>query len=149
VATEQVLLARGTGRLVAWLGRQVDCVLTEHELTPAQYRLLSLLEDRPEVASVLADKLTVSRPSVTNVVDGLVARGFVERGSAEGDRRRVTHVLTDDGRRVLHEADRAVEDSLVALLGELEPRGARHATAGLAALSDLYQQRLAAWQPER
>jgi long-chain acyl-CoA synthetase len=148
VATEQLVLTRGTGRLAAWLGRQVEWALCEVELSAAQYRLLALLDTRPEVASVLADKLTVSRPSITTVVDGLVARGLVERGSAEGDRRRVTHVLTDAGRALLEKADRVVEDSLLHVIEEMDPRAGRAASAGLGALATFHQQRLADWQPE-
>jgi long-chain acyl-CoA synthetase len=149
VATEQTVLAPGTGRLAAWLGRQVEWALCEVELSAAQYRLLGLLDTRPEVASVLADKLTVSRPSITTVVDGLVARGLVERGSAEGDRRRVTHDLTEAGRALLQEADRVVEQSLQHVIGEMEPRAGRSASAGLGALVAFHQQMLADWQPEQ
>lgn len=149
MAAEQIQLARGTGRLVAWLGRQVEHVLSGLDLSPAQYRFLALLEEKPEVASVLAGKLTVSRPSVTTVADGLVARGLVERGGDAGDRRRVTHVLTEAGRELLHRADGLVEESLGEFLAEMAPRAARDAAAGLAALAELLSKRLQEWQPER
>ena len=50
---------------------------------------------------MLADKLAVSRPSVTGVVDGLVARGLVPRNPDAADRRRIGVDLTGDGRRLL------------------------------------------------
>ena len=144
MAAEQILLARGTGRIAAWLGRQVEWALCEVELSAAQYRLLALLDARPEVASVLAEKLTVSRPSITTVVDGLVARGLVERGSAEGDRRRVTHELTDAGRELLEKAARVVEQ----VIDDMEPKAGRATSAGLGALAAFHQQKLADWQPD-
>src|SRR5690348_4259765 len=125
MARKQVDLAGGTGRAVSWLARQVELVLAECDLTLAQYRLLALLEERPEVASVLADKLTVSRPSVTTVVDGLEARGLVERSHDTADRRRVNHLLTDEGRKVLHQADDAIEHGVQAVVDQLDQSGAR------------------------
>ncbi len=139
MGTEVVRVERGTGRTVAWLARQVELVLAEHELTLAQYRLLALLEDHPEVASVLADKLTVSRPSVTTVADGLVARGLVERVNDTEDRRRVNHTLTKTGRTLLHHADQVIESGLGTVMGHLDPSGARDIAAGFDSLQALIE----------
>lgn len=136
----------GIGRVVVWLSRQVEVVLAEHtDLTLAQYRLLALLHDQPEVASVLAERLRVSRPSVTTVADGLVARGLIERTPDPEDRRRVTHTLTTRGRDLVRHADQTVEAGLTVVMEHLGPRGARDLTAGLVALHRLTE-RLAAEQ---
>ena len=83
------------------------------DLTLSQYRALSLLADGKEAASALADKLAVSRPSVTGVVDGLVARGLVERHhDDDGDRRRIGLHLTADGARLLNAAEEEIERRL-------------------------------------
>lgn len=147
MTAKQVSLTRGTGRAVGWLARQVESVLAEQELSLAQYRLLGLLEERPEVASALADKLTVSRPSVTTVVDGLVSRGLVERVHDTQDRRRVNHALTADGRKVLHHADELIESGLQGILDHLDPSGARDIAAGLGSLGETVAKWVAAWQP--
>ena len=80
------------GRTIARLARQVELAVSSLDLTLSQYRVLGILGDGQEAASALAEKLAVSRPSVTGVVDGLVARGLVSRGPAwersEADRRR-------------------------------------------------------------
>ena len=70
---------------------------------------------------MLADKLAVSRPSVTGVVDGLVARGLVRREHSDADRRRVSHDLTPDGHAVLAAADAELERKLTQIA---EHRGA-------------------------
>ena len=56
---------------------------------------------------------------VTAVVDGLVARGLVERRTVENDRRRVDHVITDLGHRALETADGAVDARLHQIAGHL------------------------------
>ncbi|MHB1444541.1 MAG: MarR family winged helix-turn-helix transcriptional regulator [Acidimicrobiales bacterium] len=100
------------GRVAARLARQVDVGLAEVDLSLPQYRILMFLAEGAVAASALADNLAVSRPSVTAVVDGLVSRGLVERRHDEGDRRRVGHTLTPEGRRVLGQADAAVDTRL-------------------------------------
>lgn len=118
------------GRVLARLGRQVELALAAVDLTLPQYRLLILLGEGNEAASALAEKLAVSRPSVTGVVDGLVARGLVQRDHDPGDRRRVGHSLTDEGRRLLAEADAAVQARMEDIAG-YRPEGAAAAIEGL------------------
>jgi long-chain acyl-CoA synthetase len=101
------------GHTLARVARQVELAVTTANLTLAQYRVMAILGDGCEAASVLADKLAVSRPSITGVVDGLVTRGLVRRDhTAEGDRRRVDVGLTTAGRELLAAADVAVEQRL-------------------------------------
>ena len=76
-----------------------------------------MLDESSAVSSDLAERLAVRPPTVTAVVDGLVARGLVERRTVEGDRRRVDHVLTAEGHRVLDAADRAVHERLHEIAG--------------------------------
>ena len=143
--SQQVGLERGTGRAVVWLARQVELVLAEQDLTLAQYRLLALLDDRPEAASALAEKLSVARPSVTTVVDGLVARGLVERVTDAHDRRRVNHTITPEGRALIEHADAVIEAGLHKVLEHLEPAGAQGIVAGFGSLRRLTE-RLATGQ---
>lgn len=100
------------GRVIARLARQVELAVATVDLSLSQYRALSLLGEGKEAASALADKLAVSRPSVTGVIDGLVARGLAERHHVDGDRRRVGLDLTEDGCRLLAAADKEVERRL-------------------------------------
>lgn len=105
------------------MARQVERAVAVVDLTLAQYRVLGVLGDGCEAASRLADKLGVSRPSLTGVVDGLVARGLVRRDHDQSDRRRIDVGLTDAGRIVLAGADAAVDarmDRIVKLVEELE-----------------------------
>jgi long-chain acyl-CoA synthetase len=100
------------GHTLARLARQVECAVATVDLTLAQYRVLAILGDGREASSKLAEKLAVSRPSVTGVVDGLVARGLVRRDHTPDDRRRIDVGLTDAGRLLLAAADAAVEQRM-------------------------------------
>jgi long-chain acyl-CoA synthetase len=103
---------RTIGRSAAWLAKQVEIGLTAADLSLPQYRVLGLLDESPAVSSDLAERLAVRPPSVTAIVDGLVARGLVERRHVVADRRQVDHCLTDAGRQALDLADSAVSDRL-------------------------------------
>jgi long-chain acyl-CoA synthetase len=121
----------GPARVVARLAKQVERALTDVDLSLAQYRLLGNLAAGPSHASTLAERLIVSRPSVTALADGLVQRGLVTRSGAEADRRRVMHVLTDDGRALLDAADAAIERRLASLGSHLSDTDRSRAYRGL------------------
>lgn len=106
-------------RGAAWLAKRVERVLAEADLTLPQYRLLSLLENGGATATYAAERLAVSPPSVTAIVDGMVAKGLVQRAAVAEDRRRVELAITDDGRAALARADAMVLERL----SELATRG--------------------------
>lgn len=101
--------SKSVGLTIARLARLVERAISDLDLTLAQYRVLATLDEGHEAASVLATKLSVSRPTLTGVVDGLVSRGLVLRRGDSSDRRRVSLDLTDAGRLLLAEAESAIE----------------------------------------
>jgi long-chain acyl-CoA synthetase len=115
-----VVAAVAYGRVAARLARQVEVGLGQVDLSLPQYRILSFLDEGTTVPSKLADHLAVSRPTITSVMDGLVARGLVERAHHQGDRRRVGHSITAAGRRLLEEADRRVDARLREIAAHLD-----------------------------
>ncbi len=124
-------VATGAARAVARLAKQVEVAITPLDLSLPQYRVLALLGDGSTASSVLARQLAVSPPTVTAVVDGLVARGLVERRADPEDRRRLTLLLTRDGKRVLAAADAAAEARLDEIAGFLEEAGLDEPTDAL------------------
>lgn len=118
-------------RAIARLSKRLETALGAVDLSLPQYRLLVFLSRRAELASGLAGQLSVSPPTVTTLVDGLVARGLVERTSDPDDRRKVRHELTSNGRRALLAADEALDERLRALAAHLSPAQARRALEGL------------------
>jgi len=102
-------------RGVVRLSRQVETTLGEFQSTVSQFRLLDRLSGGSAAGHSLAEWLAVKPPSITALVDGLVAKGLVERTVDAADRRRVTHELTPAGRD-LHAA---ISDALAARLAQL------------------------------
>jgi long-chain acyl-CoA synthetase len=118
------------GRVVARLARQLEVALATVDLTLSQYRVLGILGDGREAASALAYKLAVSRPSITGVIDGLVARDLVTRDHDALDRRRIGLDLTDEGKRLMALADAEV-DRRLGEIAAFAPGGGEQAYAGL------------------
>ena len=94
------------GRAAARLARVIENVLSEVSLSLPQYRMLIYLSEvGASSAAPMAGRLGVSRPSITALADGLVARNLAERTTDATDRRRVSHTITPMGRKALEAAD--------------------------------------------
>jgi MarR family transcriptional regulator, lower aerobic nicotinate degradation pathway regulator len=71
----------------------------------------------------LADALGIDYSNLAGVTGGLYRRGLVERSRDEADRRRYVVELTDEGRQLLADADRAIdsdEEEMLSALGDEE-----------------------------
>jgi long-chain acyl-CoA synthetase len=119
-ATLSVRVPPGAARALARLARHVEHALASLDLSLPQYRALSFLGDGSTASSALAGRLAVSPPSVTAVIDGLVARGLVERQADAADRRKLTLLLTPAGEKLLRSAETAVDARLGAVAEYLE-----------------------------
>jgi DNA-binding MarR family transcriptional regulator len=86
------------------------------QLTLPQYRLLAMVDTGDRLASQLAGRLALSKPTITAVVDGLVDRGLLTRSEVAADRRAVRLTLTDAGRAALGTTEAAMADRLHRLL---------------------------------
>lgn len=74
--------------------------LAQQGVAVSTWRILaSLYPDDAMTISELAASCMAKQPTMTRMVDRLVAEGLVIRTPAGGDRRRVHVHLTDDGRR--------------------------------------------------
>lgn len=122
----------GPGRVVARLARVLESALNDAGLSLPQYRLLALLADGSSAAAALAERLAVSRPSITALVDGLVQRGYVERRPDPDDRRRVSHTLTGRGLAALEAGDVAADAAMALLAGHLPSARVEPAQTALA-----------------
>jgi DNA-binding MarR family transcriptional regulator len=71
--------------------------------------------------SQLADRLGVSLPNVTGIVERMVERGFVERTRDGDDRRVVTISVTATGRETVEEIDMIRRGQVAAVVSRLTP----------------------------
>lgn len=118
-------------RVVAWLAKRLERGLAAADLSLPQYRVLTWISRGSSAASTLAGDLAVTRPTLTALVDGLVARSLVERVADHADRRRVDHRLTAAGAAALARADAAGDEVLAELFAGLAPRDAARARAAV------------------
>jgi DNA-binding MarR family transcriptional regulator len=99
--------------------RAVRRVDRETGLPPAQLSALSVLVFAgPRTLGALAAAEDVAGPTMTRVVDGLVARGLAER-QRPADRRSVLVAATDAGRRLMEEGRRRRVEVLTEALAAL------------------------------
>ena len=75
------------------------------DLTPSSGLVLGILADfgAPLPPNKIAERLIISRASVTSLIDSLERRGYVRRAPHSADRRMLLIELTDAGRQVAHE----------------------------------------------
>jgi DNA-binding MarR family transcriptional regulator len=127
-------------RALAMGGRVLERALADaSDMTLPQFRVLMLIASSPERASRLAEKAAVSRPSLTGLLDGLEAKGWVERATVEGDRRGVRLELTRSGAAALKQAERAMVAELDSVLRDASD--ARDVIQGLNALGHAMRER--------
>src|SRR5262245_39488159 len=123
-------------RALAFGARMIERALDD--MTLPQFRVLSLIASSPERASRVAEKAAVSRPSLTGLLDGLEARGWVRRVGVSGDRRGVGLEVTSDGQAALRAAEEAAQTRLEHVLEQV-PSDERHAViTALNALGDAF-----------
>jgi DNA-binding MarR family transcriptional regulator len=109
---------------------KVEEALRPFALTFPRYEALVLLFFSREGALPLGkmgERLMIHPASVTNVIDRLESQGLVTRVPHPTDRRTILAVITDEGRRVLQEATKAVSTIAFGLDG-LSERELDHLT---------------------
>jgi DNA-binding MarR family transcriptional regulator/catechol 2,3-dioxygenase-like lactoylglutathione lyase family enzyme len=92
----------------------------------------------------LIRELGVTKQAVSQLVDVLAGRGYLERGADSGDRRRVALELTGRGREVVEAVGRGVDLVDVQLGARLPDGQAEAMRAGLIALAEIKAEDLAA-----
>ncbi|SDK51766.1 transcriptional regulator, MarR family [Methylophilus rhizosphaerae] len=91
-------------RVATDLSMALDACLSKHDLLQGRWWVLILLmreQDLTSQPSVLAEKLGVTRATMTGLLDGLEQGGLVQRESVPQDRRSVQIKLTAAGQAKL------------------------------------------------
>ncbi len=92
------------------------------DLSVPQFRALAFIDNNqgPSLSDV-AGHIGLTLPSMSKIVDGLVARKLITREVASADRRRVTLALTSRGQTLLTAARDATKACLAEMLQSLSP----------------------------
>lgn len=87
------------------LEKRIASLIQPFNLSPATGLVLSILADSetPLSPNTIADRLIISRASVTSLLDSLEKRGFVKRQPHLSDRRMLLVELTNSGRQVANQ----------------------------------------------
>lgn len=107
---------------------KVKCRLQEFALSELQFAALVVLlalDPEPVLPTTLATHTSASRATMTDILDHLLARGYIERQRSKDDRRNYLITLTDTGRALADKAEAAVLQSfseLASPLSEPAPR---------------------------
>ncbi len=107
--------------------KHVSELLRPFDLSPAGGLVLSALadSDSPLSPNKIAERLIISRASVTGLLDSLERRGYVQRTPHGSDRRMLLIELTDAGRKVAGDFRPIVHRREKGWLGSLSEREQR------------------------
>lgn len=102
-------------KTVSWLEEIIKKALKPFNLTHAQLNALYILFENdpgPVSANELKEKILVSNPDVTRLLDRLVVKGYVQRETCPENRRKIDISLTDPGKKLFMEAHLAAKGAL-------------------------------------
>lgn len=99
--------------------------------------VLGGIANRGRSLSELVPQLDVTKQAVSQLIDILVVRGYLERSVDAEDRRRMTVTLTERGRAAASAVRAGVDEVDARLAERLSPRGVAALRQGLAALAEI------------
>lgn len=74
------------------------------------YSLLNEPSDKKVCVSDIRNRLNISAPSVTKILNGLEIKGLIERKNDEENHRNIDVYITEEGIKVKEKADYALDD---------------------------------------
>ncbi len=115
--------AQAVLEVVPLVMRTIRTEMRQHravDLSVPQFRTLAFVDRNPGASlSGAAEHIGLTLPSMSKIVDGLVARRLVIRETHPEDRRRMTLALTKNGQAALAAARKATRDCLAESLAAL------------------------------
>jgi DNA-binding MarR family transcriptional regulator len=89
-------------RLQVWIFHDFVRTLAAHDIRPAQFSVLVVIEANPGLSQAdLADTLGIERARLVRLLDGLEKRGLMRREASPVDRRSHALFLTEAGEKAL------------------------------------------------
>ena len=95
------------------------------DLAIPQFRSLLFIHRNPHCSlKSLAHHLGLTPPTVSKMVDGMVAKQLIRREISSKDRRKITLVITDQGNEILDKARQGTQTCLAEIFAQLSPEEA-------------------------
>lgn len=94
------------GKVANLIDKIRDTFYKKYNLSRIQYRtlyFLYLVDEKGSTLSDLSEKLGITRPAITTLIDRMESAELVKRVSIEGDRRSIKGVITDKGKKIMDE----------------------------------------------
>lgn len=111
-----------------------------HDLSEPQFRVLGFLRHHKGVSlSFIAEHTGVSLPTMSKMIDNLVARGFIKRETSSADRRRIILMLTKRGEDVFDVAERHARERIAERLSSLPPAKRAAVTKVMKTLRSIFE----------
>jgi DNA-binding MarR family transcriptional regulator len=109
-----------------WVMERTKELFATEDITPQQFNILRILRGSfPQPLSTLQirERMLDKMSDTSRIVDRLIAKGLVKKGTCKTDRRLVDVMITDKGRRMLERLDKR-QDELDKVIGNLTPKEA-------------------------
>lgn len=135
--------ARNVLEVVPLVVRTLRATMRRHRganLSVPQFRSLAYLSREAGASlSAVAEHVGLTLPSMSKMIDGLVARRLVDRGISTRDRRRVTLALSPLGRATLRAARAQTQARVAEMLGALSPAEQATVIRAMRALRPIFE----------
>jgi DNA-binding MarR family transcriptional regulator len=109
-----------------WMMERTKEIFATEDITPQQFNILRILRgSHPQPLSTLQirERMLDKMSDTSRIVDRLIAKGLVKKGTCKSDRRLVDVMITDKGRKMLERLDLR-EDELDSIIGNLTEKEA-------------------------
>jgi len=109
-----------------WLTEKSKEFFDQEDITSQQFNILRILRgSHPQPLSTLQirERMIDKMSDTSRIVDRLVVKGFVKKGTCKSDRRLVDVIITEKGRKILERID-SKQDQMDNILGNLSKKEA-------------------------
>ena len=109
-----------------WITERTKEVFASEDITPQQFNILRILRgSHPQPLSTLQirERMLDKMSDTSRIVDRLVAKGLVKKGTCKSDRRLVDVMISDKGKKMLERLDKR-QDELDNIIGNLSEKEA-------------------------
>lgn len=96
-----------------WVTERSKEFFAQEDITPQQFNILRILRgSHPQPLSTLQirERMLDKMSDTSRIVDRLVTKGYVKKGTCKSDRRLVDVIITDKGRKLLERIDEREEE---------------------------------------